>query len=75
MKKALTNDVTNKARPAEVHARLAKIVMARTSYNKSTRQAAFRKASGHLSVAKSVSRTKLIAKADPGEFRIVHIPD
>ncbi|MDO8262619.1 MAG: hypothetical protein Q7T21_05275 [Gallionella sp.] len=74
MKKALANDVTNKAKPASERARLAKVVAAKPSYNKSARQAAFSKASSHMSVAKAVAHAKLIAKVNPGEFRIVHMP-
>jgi hypothetical protein len=74
MKKALANDVANKAKPAAERARLAKVVAAKPSYKKSARQAAFSKSSSHLSAAKAVARAKLIAKVDPGEFRIVHMP-
>ncbi len=74
MKKALPNDVANKAKPAAKHARLAKVTAAKPSYNKSTRQAALSKTSSHRPVANAVSRAKLIAEVDPGEFRIVHMP-
>lgn len=74
MKKALANDVANKAKPAKRCARLAKVVAAKPSHSKSVRQAAFSKASSHMSVAKAVSRAKLIAEVDPGEFRIVRMP-
>jgi len=74
MKKALSNDPANRAQPIKARARLAKVVAAKPSYNKSARQAAFSKASSHISVAKAVSRAKLIAEVDPGEFRIVHMP-
>ena len=74
MKKALANDVAKKAKPVKEHAHLAKVVAAKPSYNKSARQAAFRKMSGHLSVVKAVARAKLIAEVDPGEFRIVYMP-
>lgn len=74
MKKALANDVANKAKPAAKRARLAKVVAAKPSYQKSARQAAFIKASSNLPVAKAVARAKLIAKVDPGEFRIIHMP-
>lgn len=74
MKKALANDVANKPKPAAERARLAKVVAAKPAYNKSVRQAAFSKASSHMSAAKVVARAKLIAEVDPGEFRIVHMP-
>lgn len=74
MKKALANDVANKAKPAAKRARLAKVVAAKPSYQKSARQAAFSKSSSHLSAANAVARAKLIAKVDPVEFRIVHMP-
>lgn len=74
MKKAPANDVANKAKPAKGYARLAQVVAAKPSYNKSARQAAFSKVSSNVSVAKAVSRAKLIAEVDPGEFRIVHMP-
>jgi hypothetical protein len=74
MKKALANVVVNKAKPVKERARLAKVVAAKPSYKKSARQAAFSKSSSHLSAAKAVARAKLIAKVDPGEFRIVHMP-
>jgi len=74
MKKAIAIDVVNKAKPAAARARLAKVVAAKPSYNKSARQASFNKASSNLPAAKAVARAKLIAKVDPGEFRIVHMP-
>ena len=74
MKKALANAVVNKAKPARVRARLAKVIAAKPSYSKSVRQAAFNKAASHLSVAKAVSRAKLISDVDPAEFRIVRMP-
>ena len=74
MKKALANDVANKAKPGAKRARLAKVVAAKPSYQKSARQAAFSKASSNLPAAKAVARAKLIAKVDPGEFRIIHMP-
>ena len=74
MKKALANDLINSAQPAKEHARAAKVVAAKPSYNKSARQAVFSKSSSHLSAAKAVARAKLIAEVDPGEFRIVHMP-
>lgn len=74
MKKALANPDVNKAKPARVRSRLAKVIAAQPSYSKSARQAAFSKASSHLSVAKAVSRAKLISEVDPAEFRIVRMP-
>ena len=74
MKQAFANDVANKAKPAAKRARLAKVVAAKPSCQKPARQAAFSKASSHLQAAKAVARAKLIAKVDPGEFRIVHMP-
>ncbi|MCR4305313.1 MAG: hypothetical protein NUV63_14015 [Gallionella sp.] len=74
MKKALANADENRAQPAKGCARLAKVAAAKPSHNKSARQAAFGKSSGHMSVAKAVARAKLIAEVDPGEFRIVHMP-
>jgi hypothetical protein len=74
MKRANSNAVANRAKPAKVHARLAKIVVSKPSYNKSARQAAFSKAASHLSVDKAVSRAKLIPEVNPDEFRIVRMP-
>lgn len=74
MKNALAHAVVNKAKPARVRARLAKVVAAKPSYSKSVRQAAFNKVAGHLSVTKAVSRAKLISEVDPAEFRIVRMP-
>lgn len=74
MKKAPADAVVNKAKPARVRARLAKVVAAKSSYSKSARQAAFSKAASHLSAAKALSRAKLIPKVDPAEFRIVRMP-
>jgi hypothetical protein len=74
MKKALANDVVNKAKPVKERARLAKVVAAKPSFKKSARQAAFNKSASHLPAANAVARAKLIAKVNPGEFRIVHMP-
>lgn len=74
MKKALAHAVVNKAKPARVRARLAKVIAAKPSYSKSARQAAFNKANSHLSAAKAVARAKLISKVNPAEFRIVRMP-
>jgi hypothetical protein len=74
MRKALANDIVNKDKPVKERARLAKVVAAKPSCKKSARQAAFSKSASHLSSAKAVASAKLIAKVDPGEFRIVHMP-
>ncbi|MEO8331312.1 MAG: hypothetical protein ABI479_02690 [Gallionella sp.] len=74
MKKAIAKAVENNAKPARVHARLAKVIAAKPSYSKSARQAAFNKAASHLSAAKAVSRAKLISVVNPAEFRIVRMP-
>lgn len=74
MKKVNANAVVNRAKPAKVRARLAKVVVAKPSYNKSVRQAAFSKAASHLSVVKAVSRAKLIPEVNPEEFRIIRMP-
>lgn len=74
MKKALSHAVENRAQPAKVRARLAKVVAAKPSYSKSARQAAFSKAASHLPVAKVVSRAKLISEVNPAKFRIVRMP-
>jgi hypothetical protein len=74
MKKSLAKDVANKAKSAAKRARLVKVVAAKPSCKKAARQAAFSKSSSHLSAANAVARAKLIAKVDPVEFRIVHMP-
>ncbi len=74
MKKANANAVVNKAKPAKARPRLAKVVVSKPSYSKSSRQAAFSKAASHLSVVKAVSRAKLIPEVNPDEFRIVRMP-
>ena len=74
MKKAPAKAIENNAKPARGHARLAKVMAAKPSYSKSVRQAAFNKAASHLSVAKAVSRAKLISEVNPVEFRIVRMP-
>ena len=74
MKKANANAVVNRVKPAKVRVRLAKVVAAKPSYNKSARQAAFSKAASRLSAVKAVSQTKLIPEANPDEFRIVRMP-
>jgi len=74
MKKAIANAVVNRAKPAKVRARLAKVVAAKPSYNKSARQAAYSKAVSRLSVVKAVSRAKLIPEVNSDEFRIVRMP-
>jgi hypothetical protein len=72
MKKA--NAVVNRAKPAKVRVRLAKVVAAKSSHNKSARQAAFSRAASHLSAVKAVSQAKLIPEVNPDEFRIVRMP-
>ncbi|MDP1995723.1 MAG: hypothetical protein Q8J90_00850 [Gallionella sp.] len=74
MKKVIADVVVKRAKPAKVRVRLAKDAVAKPSYSKSARQAAFSKASNHLSVSKAVSRAKLISKVNPDEFRIVRMP-
>ena len=74
MKKTDIKAAANKAKPAKVCARLAKVVAAKPSYNKSARQAASNKVASCQSVVKAVSRAKLIPKVDPDEFRIVRMP-
>ncbi|MBI5438392.1 MAG: hypothetical protein HY936_05520 [Nitrosomonadales bacterium] len=74
MKKALANNVVDEAKPAKVRAHLAKIIAAQSSHSKSARQAAFSKVVSHLSVAKAVSRARLIPEVNPAEFRIVRMP-
>ena len=74
MKKANIKAVVNKAKPAKVRVRLAKVAVAKPSFNKSARQAASRKEASRLSVVKAVARAKLIPKVDPREFRIVRMP-
>ena len=74
MKKANANVVVNRAKPAKVRVRLAKVVAAKPSCNKAARQADFSKASSRLSSVKAVSRAKLIPEFNPDEFRIVRMP-
>jgi hypothetical protein len=73
MKKAVAEAVVNRAKPARVRIRLAKIVV-KPSYNKLARQVAFSKLADRSSVKKAVSRAKLIAEVNPDEFRIVRMP-
>lgn len=70
----IADAVVKRAKPVKVRARLAKVVAAKPSYNKSARQAAYSKAVSHLSVAKAISRAKLISEVNPDEFRIVRMP-
>ena len=80
MKKAISNDVENKAKPVKAGARgsahLAKIVAAKLSYSKAARQAAFKQevAILHLSPVEAVDRARLIPAADVKAFRIVRMP-
>lgn len=74
MKKAIANAVVKSAKHAKVRARLAKVVEAEPSCNNAARQAAFSKSASRLSVAKAVSRAKLISGVNPAEFRIVRMP-
>lgn len=74
MKKNIANAAVNSAKPAKGRARLAKVEAAKPSYSKPARQAAFSKMASHLSVAKAVSRAKLILEVDPAKFRIVRMP-
>ncbi len=78
MKRELANAVENKAKPVKAsaggHARLVKVVAAKSSYSKAARQAAFSKVASHLPVTKAVSQAKLISKVNPAEFRIIRMP-
>lgn len=74
MKKMLATDAEDDAKSVKVRARLAKVIVAKSSYSKSARQAAFIEAGSHLSVAKAVSSAKLISDVNPAEFRIVRMP-
>jgi hypothetical protein len=74
MKKALANGAVDDAKPVKVRARLAKVIIAKSSYSKSARQAAFGEAGRHLSVAKAVSSAKLISDVTPAEYRIIRMP-
>ena len=80
MKKAISNDVENKAKPVKAGARgsahLAKIGAAKPSYSKAARQAAFKQevAILHLSPVEAVDRARLIPAADVKAFRIVRMP-
>lgn len=74
MKKAIDNAVVNRAKPAKVHARLAKVVSVKRSYSKVARHAAFIRLANHLPVAEAVSRAKLISEVNPAKFRIIRMP-
>lgn len=74
MKKANIKAVVNKAKPAKVRVRLAKVAVAKPSFNKSARHAASKKEAGRLPVVEAVARAKLIPKVDHREFRIVRMP-
>jgi hypothetical protein len=74
MKKTIANAVQKNTKAAKLRVRLAKVVKAKPSYNKSARQAAFSKLTSHLSVAKVVAQAKLISGVNPAEFRIVRMP-
>jgi hypothetical protein len=68
------NAIVNRAKPAKARVHLAEVVVAKPSYKKSARQAASKKEAGRLSVAKAVSRAKLIPNVNSDEFRIVRMP-
>ena len=74
MKKALANPDINQPKRASARVRLAKVVVAKHSYSKKARQAAFSKAVSHVSAAKAVARAKLIPSVNPSEFRIIRMP-
>lgn len=78
MRKALAKVVKGKAKPDEVRLlarkRLAKVVVARSSYSKRARQMLFNKAVCSLPVAKAVSQAKLISEVNPADFRIIRMP-
>jgi hypothetical protein len=74
VKKASANANVNKAKPAKVCIRLAKVVAAKPAYGKSVRQAAFNKAGVHLSSLKVISKAKLIPEVNSSEFRIIRMP-
>ena len=74
MKKAPVNVVMSEAKPPKAKARLAEAGVARHSYSKAARQAAFIKLAHHLPVAEAVSRAKLIPAASSAKFRIVRMP-
>ena len=78
MIRAIANVIENKAKAVKADARgsvhLAKVVVAKPSYSKAARQAAFGEMASHLPVTKAVSLAKLISKVNPADFRIVRMP-